>query len=297
MCALAPNRKVAAVAEPAIGADFDETLDVHRNFLTQIAYHQAFRLNDRADAVDLFFAQVLHLLHRIDLGLVAKATGTRMTDAVDIRQCDVDVLLARKIDACNTCHVFLTSRRRVPHPSRVFCERMGILNLYPWRCLCFELTQITRTTPLRWMTLHLSQIFFTDARTFINPALSRQLSAVSKNLLFVAINNPPAVQVVGRKLHRNLVAGQDTNKILAHLTGYVSQNLVLVLQLHPEHGIGQRFQNHRHYFNRVFFTHAPLKFLSFEIPRCTRDFGSGLPLRSRPLDASTSIASSLLIRS
>src|ERR1700756_665159 len=37
----------------------------------------------------------------------------------------------------------------------------------PWRCLCFELTQITRTTPLRWMILHLSQIFFTDALTFI----------------------------------------------------------------------------------------------------------------------------------
>src|SRR5580704_658469 len=45
--------------------------------------------------------------------------------------------------------------------------RAIVLLCYPCRCLCFELTQITRTTPLRWMTLHLSQIFFTDALTFI----------------------------------------------------------------------------------------------------------------------------------
>jgi hypothetical protein len=38
---------------------------------------------------------------------------------------------------------------------------------YPCRCLCFWLVQMTRTTPRRRITLHLSHMRLTDALTFM----------------------------------------------------------------------------------------------------------------------------------
>src|ERR1017187_9284066 len=136
------------------------------------------------------------------------------------------------------------------------------------------------------MTLHLSQIFLTDALTFINQfsVLSCQFSVLSdcncrslaslgmtkpkrkriKNLnqnLFIAVHNPPAIQIVRRKFDRDFVSRQYPYKVLPHLAGNVRQYLVFVFKLHLEHGIGQRFDDRCHHFNRVLFTHYPPEFL------------------------------------
>jgi hypothetical protein len=36
----------------------------------------------------------------------------------------------------------------------------------------------------------------------------------------------------------------------------MGEHLVLIFQLDLEHGIGQRFEDHCHYLNRVFFTQS-----------------------------------------
>src|ERR1039458_9575765 len=114
------------------------------------------------------------------------------------------------------------------------------------------------------------------------PVLSSQLSVLSdcncrslaslgmtkpkrkriKNLnqnLFIAVHNPPAIQIVRRKIDRDFVSRQYPYKVLPHLAGNVRQHLVFVFQFHLDHGIGQRFDNRCHHFNRVFFTHYPPK--------------------------------------
>jgi hypothetical protein len=74
---------------------------------------------------------------------------------------------------------------------------------------------------------------------------------VFKNLL-VAVNDPPAIQVVGTQLHGHAIAGQNADEVLAHPSRDMGQSLVIVLELDLEHGIRQRLRDHCHYLNRIF---------------------------------------------
>src|SRR5580698_1194273 len=70
--------------------------------------------------------------------------------------------------------------------------------------------------------------------------------------LLVAVDDAAAVEVVRAELNRNAVAGEDTNEVLAHASGDVCEGLMLVFKLDLEQRIGQRLNDHRHYFNCIF---------------------------------------------
>ena len=106
------------------------------------------------------------------------------------------------------------------------------------------------------MTLHLSQIFLTDARTFITtPDLTTEK-------LLIPVNNSPAIQIVRTQLDGHPVTRQNADEVLSHASGNMRQYLVLVLQFHLEHRIRQRFDDHRHYFNRIFLRQTVSRFCS-----------------------------------
>ena len=103
------------------------------------------------------------------------------------------------------------------------------------------------------MTLHFTQIFFTDARTFIVTALlCASIPCAASKPLFVPVHNSPAIQIIRAKLHRHAIARQDADEVLAHPARDMGQDLVVVLELHLEHSVGQRLGDRCHDLNRVF---------------------------------------------
>ena len=71
--------------------------------------------------------------------------------------------------------------------------------------------------------------------------------------LLVPIHDAAALQVVWRKLHRHLVPRKNSNEMHPHLAGDVSEHNVARLQLHPEHGVGQGFNDRAFDLNAFLF--------------------------------------------
>jgi hypothetical protein len=142
------DRKITSMSEAAVAADFRQSLDVERDFASEVALDLVLPINDLADAGNLVLGQIPHSRVWADLGRLQDCPARCRADAVDVGESDLNALVSRNVDPSYTCH----------------------MPLYPCFCLCRGSVQITIMTPRRRIIRHLSQRRFTDADTFICPS-------------------------------------------------------------------------------------------------------------------------------
>jgi hypothetical protein len=91
------------VTESAVGTDLLEPLDRLRALTAKVALHLEVAVDVVAKLGDLGIGEVAHLLVGREPELGADLARGRRADAVDVRQSDLEALLAREINSCNSC--------------------------------------------------------------------------------------------------------------------------------------------------------------------------------------------------
>src|SRR5438132_14000188 len=87
--------------------------------------------------------------------------------------------------------------------------------------------------------------------------MSRRRSLTSRDRLLETESDASLGQVVGRHLDVDAIASQNADAVLAHLARRMGEDFVLVVQLHPEHGVGQQLRDGSGKLDHVFFGHSP----------------------------------------
>src|SRR5690606_21621760 len=103
--ALAPHREPTTMPLSAVAADVHETLDVHGHLRPQRTLHLVLILDRAPQTVHLVVRQLVHATVRIHPRLRKDLLRGRKTDPVNVRQCDLDPLVARQIHASDSRHL------------------------------------------------------------------------------------------------------------------------------------------------------------------------------------------------
>src|SRR3954451_2048438 len=148
--ALTVDGQPATVTQPLVAADLHLAADVASNLAAQVTLDAEVLVDVVTQLQQVLVAEVLDAQVRAYARRRQGLLGVVLADAIDVGERDLHPLLAGQVDAGQSCHVLVLPQ--------------------PWRCLCRALSQMTMTRPCRRITLHLSQIFFTDGWTFTGAA-------------------------------------------------------------------------------------------------------------------------------
>jgi hypothetical protein len=92
------------VAQTAVGADLREALDRLLALAAEITLDLKVSVDVVAELRDLRVSEVAYLLVGREPRRVADLECLRAADPEDVGQPDLESLVARKVDACDSCH-------------------------------------------------------------------------------------------------------------------------------------------------------------------------------------------------
>src|SRR5262249_9806272 len=101
---LSAHRQATTVPNAAIRSDVHQAFDVHRDFRAEPALALVVALDHATELVHVGVRQITHAKRRVNARLLYDLRRILSADAIDVRQTNHDLLIARKIDARNTSH-------------------------------------------------------------------------------------------------------------------------------------------------------------------------------------------------
>jgi len=87
-----------------VAADLDLALDVLRHLAAKVTFDLEARIDEIAQSHDLVVGEVADARGGVDARRGQRRASERRTDAVDVGQTDLNLLVARKVDTCDTSH-------------------------------------------------------------------------------------------------------------------------------------------------------------------------------------------------
>jgi hypothetical protein len=98
------NGQALAVTQATVATDVHETLDVHRNFAAQVAFHLVALFEFLTDFVQFFSGEIIDAASPVDARSVKNFQGRYTADAVDVSQRDVRALASGQVNTSYSGH-------------------------------------------------------------------------------------------------------------------------------------------------------------------------------------------------